>query len=315
MQHVVERLERNFSFRTQDDLRIDATTAPDDPILALFYEGYDRAFILANEKEELAGFKTCLALNQPPAYVQLRDTFGPFREVVFVATDPSNDGVIGGANFIAFPVECDGRLLLCANLNYVYADPARRRRGYLRRLVGATTEAMAALFPIASAQPSPPLVFLEQNDPLRLTAKEYAYDTEHSGIDQVDRIGIWTKLGARILDFPYVQPPLSEDHDADRTLLYTVLGAREAAIAPSILRQQLTRFFGISVLKGRDPASDPSAAAQLALLDELEARGDGIVLLDPSSWLVQLPPAGTPDRLREFSSASSLRDVLRRFRR
>src|SRR5262249_27102711 len=161
--------------------------------------------------------------------------------------------------------------------------------------VAAVAEAIGALFPTASAQPSPPLIFLEQNDPLRLTADEYAYDTEHSGIDQVDRIGIWTKLGGRILDFPYVQPPLSEDQEADPPFLSPGRGPGEPAISPSILRQQLTRFFGISVLKGRDPAGDPSAAEQLALLDALEAQGTGIALLDPSAWLAQLPPADAPD--------------------
>ncbi len=47
-----------------------------------------------------------------------------------------------------------------------------------------------------------PAIFIEQNDPLRLTAAEYAADTAHSGIDQVDLLAIWSRVGAEVLDFP-----------------------------------------------------------------------------------------------------------------
>ena len=89
MPYFAERLERRFSLRTRDGLLVDATTDADDPILASFFEGYDRAFVLANEKEELEGFRTCMALNRPPRYPELREQYGAFREVVLVATDPT----------------------------------------------------------------------------------------------------------------------------------------------------------------------------------------------------------------------------------
>ena len=67
MAYFAERLECRLSLRTLDDLLVDATTDADDPILASFFEGYDRAFVLANEKEELEGFRTCMPSNRPPA--------------------------------------------------------------------------------------------------------------------------------------------------------------------------------------------------------------------------------------------------------
>ena len=115
------------------------------------------------------------------------------------------------------------------------------------------------------------------------------------------------------LDFPYVQPPLSAEQEADTTLLYSMLGTQAQSVEPALLRQHLARFFGISVLKGGDPATDAAAVAQFALLDEMQARGATIPLLDPAAWLAQLPPPGTHDRLRGLESEVSLRDVLRRF--
>ena len=308
--HVSELLDLRFSLRSAEALEIDATTAPDDPIVDAFFAGYDRAFVLANEKESLDGFRACLALNVSPSYPRLRAEYGPFREVVFTATDPSVGAVIGGANFIAYPIASAGGIALCANLNYVYSDPAQRRRGYLRRLVAAVGEVIRKLFPLGPVPP-PLLIFLEQNDPLRLTAEQYAHDSEHSGIDQVDRIGIWTKLGARILDFPYVQPPLSADQNADDTLLYAVIGSAAPSVAPFVLRQHLLRFFGISVLKGMPASAHPAAIPQLALLEELEAHGEAVHLLDPAPWLARLPVAGARSRLVGLEHMASLRDVLR----
>jgi len=310
-----ELLAPTFSLESSG-LRIDATTDPDDPVLEAFFSGYDRAFVLANEKEGLDGFKACLALNRPPSYAPLRASYGPFREIVFVASDPEVDAVIGGANFIAYPVRGAAGPVLCANLNYVYSNPARRRHGYLRRLVSAVEDVIDELFQRSTSAPlasDRPLIFLEQNDPLQLTPEEYAHDTAHSGIDQIDRIGIWTKLGARILDFPYVQPPLSAEQDADHTLLYAVLGAPSDQIDPRVVRQHLDRFFSISVLKGIDAASEATAAAQLTRLDQLAASNGTIPLLNPGPWLAQVRGASATDRLAGPRGGCSLRDVLRRF--
>ena len=79
------------------DLSIEATDRADNGVLDAFYAAYDKAFVLANEKEELDGFHDCLALNVGGAHERLRARYGPFRELVMVARDNSG-AVVGGAN-------------------------------------------------------------------------------------------------------------------------------------------------------------------------------------------------------------------------
>ena len=76
------------------------------------------------------------------------------------------------------------------------------------------------------------------------------------------RIRLWTGLGAKIIDFPYVQPPLSARQSPDGSLLYAVLGAESEPLDACLLHAHLCRFFGISVLKGGDPMANPIAAAR-----------------------------------------------------
>lgn len=61
-------------------LALRATIDPDSPVLADFYAGYDKAFVLPREREELQGFKDCLALGAGPAFEELSARYGPFRE-------------------------------------------------------------------------------------------------------------------------------------------------------------------------------------------------------------------------------------------
>jgi GNAT superfamily N-acetyltransferase len=262
-------------------LDVAVTADADSPIVEQFFSDYDEAFILPNEKEELAGFRQCLQLNSEPKQAKLARRYGPFREIVFVARDASiGDAVIGGGNLIVFPlpaqdapttVDC-----LSVNLNYIYVVPDARGRGYLRKLIQAVDEIAVRIFVTLSAPWSgilgrtagsapetfPRIVFFEQNDPVRMTAEDYVRDTEHAGVGQFDRLHMWARLGARIVDFPYVQPPLSQEQTADDTLLYTALGAATAHVAPALLKSHLERFFSISVLKGTDAGSQPCAASQ-----------------------------------------------------
>lgn len=283
---------------TQRGLRVRTTLDADGPLLPAFYADYDRSFVLPNEKEELKGFADCLALNFGPDYARLAEIYGPYREVVLLAGD-SEDVSVGGANFIVAP----NRGRLCMNLNYLFVLPEQRRKGYLASMVHAVREAAHKYFP---GHPQEPLIFIEQNDPLRMSAREYAEDTEHTGLDQLDRIAIWAKLGARILDFPYVQPALSEAQLPDSNLVLSVLGATENSLDACVLRDHLERFFAISVLKGQGMESSPEAQQQLAELSENCRQSRSIALLDPTGALDQLrksPPS--------LNSAGSLRSFLR----
>jgi hypothetical protein len=283
----------------------ESTTDPDSPVTGLFFEHFDQAFILPHEKETLEGFRDCLALNSGPASERLRERYGPFREAILIAREPGGQ-VAGGANYIAYVL--GGTFpLLAINLNYIFVVQAWRRQGCFRQLLGAVRKDAAVLLSESSRIPS--AIFIEQNDPLAMTEAEYAADTAHAGLDQFQRIAIWAKLGACIIDFPYIQPPLSPAQEPDKGLCYAVLGLPGPALDACLLREHLLRFFAISVLKGRDPESDPTARPQLAALGEACAAGRTIPLLDPRVLTV---PAMMHYRAMSFDrEKASLRSALR----
>lgn len=288
------------TFATRGGLVIEATTDPQSATLEEFYSGYDAAFVLPNEKEELDGFVACLALNAGADYARLAERYGPFREVVLVARDGASGEIVGGANFIAFPLHANPDVL-SINLNYIFVSPAQRRRGHFQRLFAGVGETAATFFETPTAALEQ-FVFIEQNDPLQMSAVDYVRDTAHSGIDQMQRIRLWAALGAKIIDFAYVQPALSAEQVPDATLIYAVLGAQGETLDACLLREHLLRFFGISVLKGADPLVDPVAARQLAELGERCRTRASVPLL-----------TATPlaDRGDEMPGRTSLRDLIR----
>jgi len=271
----------------------------DGAVFDAFFAGYDRAFILPDEKEDEAGLRACLELNHGDARKTIEARYGPFVE--WVALAEVNGAPVGGANLLAtlVPDGCGG-MQATANLNYVYLLPEARGRGLLRPLVAAVRGAVAARFREGGA----PLLFLEQNDPFRMTAEDYVRDSEAAGIDQVDRLRIWARLGARIVDFPYVQPPLAPDRAPEDSLVYAVLGAPEDALSACVLGGHLRRFFAISVLKGAPIDTVAEVSRQLTALDADCQRGASVALLDPAPLLETLhgvPPqdgsGGFRDRL------------------
>ncbi len=149
------------------------------------------------------------------------------------------------------------------------------------------------------------LVFIEQNDPLLLTPQAYARDSGYSGIDQFDRLRIWNRQQARVLDFPYVQPPLSAHQQADERLIYSVLGAPGATLEAGLLKRHLRGFFGISVLKGAALEAVPAALRQLDALDAMARAGQPVALLDPGPALAAL------DRAQEAGLVRSQHRPLR----
>jgi hypothetical protein len=200
----------------------------------------------------------------------------------------------------------------------VFVNEGARRRGYFRRLVSdlprlaldLLLETNAADLPCEwSAKsgngPRQIVIFFEQNDPYRMSREDYELDTKHSGIDQRTRIGVWAQLGARIVDFPYVQPPLTSEQASDHSLVCGVIGLQEDTLSACLLHDHLERFFAISVLKGRDPSMEPVAARQLTALAEMCANHQLVPLL-ASDRIGKLPPPAW-----EATTALSLRDLLR----
>ncbi|PRY38018.1 GNAT family N-acetyltransferase [Umezawaea tangerina] len=262
-------------FRSRKGLDVLVADDGASEVFTTFYEGYDQAFTLVDEKEERDGFVDCLALNHEPGYSRISARLGDFRELVVVA---EIDGrTIGGANFLAAPLP--GHAIVTMHLNYAFVLPGMRGRGLLRRLVDACREIAERLYPAAG----PVVVFLELNDPLLLTAEQYAQDSAASGVDQFDRVAIWARLGVRVVDFPYVQPPLSDTQQPGGNLILAVLAEQDFELDGDLLADHLERFFAISVLKTGDLATNDLAAAQVrecrllgpvALLDPLPALDD-----------------------------------------
>lgn len=110
----------DFSFRLATGLQVSGSGDPHSAVLDRFYEGYDRAFVLPDEREELAGFRECLAMNQTHRFA-----FGrKHRELVAVLDD--DGGVLrGGANFLvtAMP-QLAGWPEATVALNYIFVEQA-----------------------------------------------------------------------------------------------------------------------------------------------------------------------------------------------
>jgi GNAT superfamily N-acetyltransferase len=273
-----------------DGLRIEATARAESPVLERFFAGYDGAFVLPDEREELDGFRECLALNQA-----WRRSFGRTHCELVVTFAADGGELLGGANFLATALEgpVDDPAVAIA-LNYIFAMPAARGRGLLRRMLAEVRVLAARSVDQDAALPS--AIFIEQNDPLRLTLEECRRDSEHSGIDQIDRLAMWARVGARIVDFPYVQPALSAAKEAEDGLVYAVVDYPAESMPAWLLAAHLQSFFAISVLKGRDPSTDPVARAQLECLSDLKGA---VPLLDMAPALRTLragvPSAGFTD--------------------
>lgn len=266
-------------------LRLYGTLRGDTEIFRAFFSGYDRAFVLPDEKEDETGFLRCLELNYGDANRELERRYGPFRELCVVAHDRMSGEQVGGANFIAQP----HGPWTTANLNYIYVDENARGRGYFKRLSRSIPELVRALFPAGDEV----FIFIEQNDPFSMSPEAYERDTRFTGLDQFDRLRIWARAGARVVDFPYVQPALSSGQQPDASLLYSVYGTRRSTLDASLLRAHLRGFFGISVLKGASLNADPAASRQIESLQ----RKQSIALLDPLPIL---------SRVRNLEAARSL---------
>ncbi|MEP7211249.1 MAG: hypothetical protein ABI740_10465 [Alphaproteobacteria bacterium] len=283
-------------------LTLRATDRGEGEVFEWFFAGFDKAFVLPNEKEDEAGFKACFDLNHGDDYKKLSAKYGPYHEVSVLAEE--NGVEIGGANFIAMPADAT---TITANLSYIFVNEVARGKGNLGRLVAAVREMIAGLFPRHARV----LIFIEQNDPFRMSEDDYRRDTDFTGLDQIDRLRIWAKLGAKVVDFPYAQPPLSDDQEVDDTLLLSVIGADAPTLDACILGTHLRRFFGVSVLKAAPLEGNPAAWEQIEQLRVACGAGGKIDLVDPAPLLKRMVSRDAAFALWKPAPAT-FRDALRR---
>ena len=263
-----------------------------DPSIEQFYQAYDQCFVLENEKETLEGFKACLQQNVSPVYEKLRELYGDYRECIMLVRDSDcSQSLIGGANWICFS-GLNGKVSI--NLNYIFVLPSYRGQGYFKKMITAC-ERISAQFAVKEfasekfvdeqLQVTGTLLFTEQNHPGRMSIQDQRLDSHYTGMDQIDRLRIWETVGSKIIDFPYVQPPLSMVQKPMDTLLYTVRGIEEDQLDPLVLKYHLERFFGISVLKGKPLFENQTAKRQLEYLEEMALAGEKITLVSLSAWI------------------------------
>jgi hypothetical protein len=267
-----------------DDYRIVSFTDPEAPELLTFYEAYDRAFVLEAEKEEYEGLRACLRLNSGAQHDGLAVRYGRFTEVVSLLLNKQQE-CVGGANY--FALEHDGAITV--NLNYVFVTPDHRRMGFLRLLTERVRLAASSLF--RTSEDRPVFIFVEQNDPIRMRPQDYIRDNDMSGIDQMDRLRIWHRLGVRLLDIAYEQPALSANQTPEKGLLYGVLPPQNVVLSSCLILAHLRGFFSISVLKGRSAEDDDMAGAQLKRLSEACDHSIEIKMIDHKAALYPGPDA------------------------
>src|SRR3546814_8828769 len=94
----------------------------------------------------------------------------------------ADGGMAAGANFIALAPEAGE---VTVNLNYIYVVPEARGRGNHERSVRAVAQAAGEVF----ARPSKDVVlFIEQNDPLRMDEADQLPDPVPSGDPKSTRL-------------------------------------------------------------------------------------------------------------------------------
>lgn len=275
-----------------------ASSDPASPILPRFFDGYDRAFVLPDEREELEGFRKCLALN-----LTHRRAYGRTHCELVAVLEDEGGGLLGGVNFLATAIDRDGAPPAAVALNYVYVEEASRGRGLLRQALSAVNALALASLGLDPGGPAP-AIFVEQNDPLRLTPEEYARDTAHSRLDQVDRLAIWARVGARVIDFPYVQPALSAEQNADDGLIYAAIDYPGEAVDAGLFHDHLESFFGISVLKGEAETHGGEASRQVAALSDRSTPLPLLPMEPGLDWLRAGRPTRGLDSFRDLAKAA-----------
>ncbi len=263
-----------------------------------FFRGYSTIFIPPNERESLDGFRTCLSYNDTIKYKHEHSAFGPFREFVLILREGKSELPAAGANFVCYPMISDG--ILSIHSNYAYVLPAFRRRGYLRSMymqMARIALSYASEFNYRGTKPRV-VIFGEQTDPFRMTLKQFNFDAAIANIDSFSRFLVWSRLGARILDFPYIQPPLSYELSSDHTLFLRVIfiddglapntSGRRRQLSPQLVKEHLRRFFAVSVLKrGSTLDGHPEILLQFSKLDSVIRQREKLSLYDmPSSKIV-----------------------------
>ena len=181
---------------------------------ASFYKIYADAFPLADECEPPEAFLEIAALN---GRTDVQARYGPWREIVagirLRQGEPLAGGIIFGVTTSPFHVAF-GCQASVQNI-YIFLERAARGKGATASAKSYMENcALAAYGFDMCAGKIPPLIFLEVNNPMRMSSAEIEEDTARSGIDPFRRYIYWKRNGFAPLDLHYVQPPLRAEASA-----------------------------------------------------------------------------------------------------
>lgn len=228
------------------------------------YALYERLFPLSDEREPPEAFLQILALNDD-ADVQRR--FGPWREIVAAVRVGADGPVVGGHVFGVTTSGAHAAYGCGASVQgiYTFFDASVRGRTPILEIKRYFQDQALRAFGLTRVMRAP-LVFLEVNNPLRMSAAEIAEDTARSGIDPHRRYVFWQRCGLRPLRLPYVQPRLRPDAQPVRCL-DLFCSADGPDVPAAVVAQHLRAFVSVSVLKGADARTDADFAPLAAWLD------------------------------------------------
>jgi hypothetical protein len=243
------------------------------------YEIYEAAFPLEDEREPVGAFDAILALNIDR---RIQMAYGPYREIVAAIRWWSGGPIIGGHVFgmttspahIAFGVPASVQGI------YTFLHPDCRGMVPIKWVADYSRKLASSVFGAGGTEHDrAPTIFLEVNNPLKMSEQEIEIDTLHSGVDPFRRYMFWLRNGFTPLAFPYVQPRLRTDADPVRYLDLFCSNDASQGVPADMLLSHLHAFISISVLKNGEAHDDADFAAMKCWLE----RNDHVDLVSRQS--------------------------------
>ena len=231
------------------------------PAFDEFYELFVEMFPDEGERETPEGFVQIAQLNQPS---DIQTRLGPWREILSVVRRGPAGPLVGGHVFGVTTSSAHRRFGYSVSVQGIYTFLSSGARGHLSFLRELKTYTLSRALDAYGfdREAAPALIFLEVNNPEKMTAKQIAEDTARSGYNPAKRFSAYKLAGFRSLQFCYVQPPLRADAQPIRYLDLMCYADGKAALPADVVVAHLRAFFAISVFKG-DEASFKKAMAEI----------------------------------------------------
>jgi GNAT superfamily N-acetyltransferase len=235
-----------------------------------FKKLYESGFPDVNEREDFQAITDRVAAEKPEGQ--------PHSILLFDTSDEEKPAVTGGliADWYATS--------RCIHLIYLIVDPGSRKKGLGRKLI---TDGVAWMKEWIKNERATEIrnVFFESNIPWK-TKKE------NDNFDAVTRLTIFSNLGARLIDIPYVQPaldPAKKSVDNLFLLSFTRFNALGDTIAPGeILAFLYDLYSGLGIA---DPHNNEDFKKMKAALEK-PGPADNPVQLLPIPTQLESPSFG-----------------------